>query len=1202
MKRFFFILSMALMLFFLPGRNQAFADEYHPMDPEILKEHITTFLGGGAQGYLLWMYSGPYPGTGPHFENGPNSFFRNDPEGKGEAICAALKEMSDKYTPEGKFVGVNIYSLGQEQIDDHLQWLRTSCGVTVVRVFAWAGGVKGVKKSLAAAADADIKLIFAIGDYSNGQGGMGAGDNSFYDSDQKEYLEFVREVVSATKGHPALYGLELANEPHCGSEAQYISSYNKWVTNTSALISQTEIANIGIGQMANNEQSACDNPTLGVTGSGNFYDSNNRKTTNITMTSAHYYNQTQFDGALAALQESIALGQPFYIGEAGWDEDFKLKPDEFYLYPIKGLHSGNAGKFYQDLIDQRYESQCAPQITIKGGLVGLEEKLKPQIAEDQSLTVGDAEFTADYTKSEIPILRSSLEKLDERDLFTDIQGHLGHRNVTIDDEFLKDTASAPIFALTTLKQQCKLQLHLLETVQTMCSKLQDPNKCALDEAIPGTESIRNPGQEFTYLELLQAIQTIPDLNYDEGLLCEQILSKEISNRTQTEQKIIESLNKVPFYLNKAYRLGFVVFVAEQVGPVNPLTNFNFFGLGNSDPLSKHEVRIVAFKIPDFSTNKDSSSDIYYQDGSDLTRSMLTSLDTQEYFALVDEQTKQNANPGLGSPAIDCSQSELCQDGTIFKSLVDFVNNYTQDTTMCTTDPNDMPFEEVKDIYSLGVLTEDNEGSNQNLGDEQGNVNESLQENFIAEALESDNTTDNSEEETAGEEEQQSSGQKSKNSLAFKFMSIFGIKKEGPNPNQTKIQVYLVAPHGTDIERTSKMMMPLIYNEQQIAQIFNTPYEEQSDEYQYEPYFKLQVPQTFPEAESGKYVTYDYDCLAASSIPQDPKCERAITASVKAVDEIGADDAELEDKEPRVLGGRLGFMLRKIQASLYAHSSDVYDYLSSCQSTEEFFKGTCRGGAMDEEDQVIADESSCDLYRSQTVDLPDLGELYDTTCEVATEITQRVGRPEERDLMAHFLWGAMWVDGSPFLRKIRAGETSTSCEELIKTHCGTVQITGITLAACMQPSCPNFINIGGDVDGDIEAKPPEEICSIEGSLMWTARARINETNFLKERQKTKLDSMGNPYTQNSLEGMIDFYKMMAWRNYGASPEDLASIEPCSNTPAISGCASQNYCDCTIDDTVLPFRCNDLVLRQAIIDQNRMDPEINTARFSPIYPSK
>ncbi len=857
---------------------------YQPISATQLESDIDEFLGGGATGYLVWQYSGYFPGTGSIFKTDPNSFFRNDPDGQGREICATLKKMSDKYTPQGKFVGVNIWDLGEsssEVMVDHLSWLNQNCGVTVVRMFGWAGGVEGVQTALAAANQTGVKLIIAIGDYSNGQGGIPAGaDSTWYSSGyQSEYLPFANSIAAATQSNYApVYALELANEPHCGSDTGAVGAYNNWVSTVSSgsNLRSTYLGNIGIGQMANNPDSACDSPT----GSDNFTVSN--QASNITVTSAHYYTSSEKAIALQSLQKAQALGKPFYIGEAGSMDTAteETHPDDYYIYPIPGIIDGSAQQIKNELLDQGYEVSCATpkrSAIISVGPDYIARDVQPGIV----MTLNDLQESIDFSNAKSPIWRNGANK---DSLFGSLETYWGYKNtddtLEPDEQLIK---SAPIYALLTQQQQCDAQLNILQVIDKMCSKLTDPTKCALYQDIPGFSG------QYTTKSLYEAVKS-------QGITCERLYGATPDENISSSLK--KAISNVPLYLDKAYRLAFLV-VTTEMKDTSPSGFFDFLLKGKTSATPKHEVRVVAFKLPDFVSNKKPDSEFYYQDALQLTRNV---LQTQQKQDERNSQLQQRIDEGKASPVgnentsallkpIECSGSD-CGEPAV-QALVSMINDFGQS---CQSNPADLKTEAVEDIKDDASISS-SEG--RTFADDQGDLVSNLAErqNIAQEAT-------------------------------FDFLTrIRPGNTDNRTSDVTSVVSYLVYPYGTDLADVEDTLIGLIHGQDQAASFKDT----------HPQYFKLSdVMNEFSGGTTYTNVAYAVpltnECLTKSGTDNPTGC--LISAEVKADNE--------EDHEPRVPGAWLGRITRDIQQSLQKAGSRINEWISeiNVQSnpTELYLKG------------------------------------------------------------------------------------------------------------------------------------------------------------------------------------------------------------------------------------------------------------------------
>lgn len=86
---------------------------------------------------------------------------------------------------------------------------------------------------------------------------------------------------------------------------------------------------------------------------------------------------------------------------------------------------------------------------------------------------------------------------------------------------------------------------------------------------------------------------------------------------------------MPLDINRSYRFAFLVAAIETKPPFQSggiaSSIFNFFTKKTEDGTPKHEVLVIAFRVPDIATNKgggDDSGSVYWEDPTYLTRNIL----------------------------------------------------------------------------------------------------------------------------------------------------------------------------------------------------------------------------------------------------------------------------------------------------------------------------------------------------------------------------------------------------------------------------------------------------------------------------------------------------------------------------------------------------------------------------------------------------
>ncbi len=950
----FIVISLLIVLsFFAAPLSPAFAaDNYRPMTPEQIDAEIDAFHEVGAQAYIIWQYSGYRTSA---FENDQYSFFRDI--APGPAICAKLAEKSAQY-PD-MLIGVNMWylvTLDPGTMADHLGWLKSDCGVKIVRFFAYPGmpenqvNTAGVSNAMQAIEAAGLKAVVAIGDYSNGGGGIPKGTNAaWYASGYKgPYLTNAQAIYSVVSRHKgALFALELANEPHCGGDTSEgaMNAYTAWITNMSGLLSGVPVSAGQVG--SDNVPGRCDNP-LPAGSDSEFARSN--ASSNVDAASSHYYNSDQKANALIAATE--VPGKIYYIGEAGWGGDDNDSKNDYYLYPIRGLEDLTSSledktrAIQNDLINQGYEVSCTtPAFDITAETGG---QLQDFYDNGGSGTLPvKATQVFDLTGASYPLMRGD----GSPTLRTSMETYWGARNP---DETgpKRDISSAPLYRLLSPAGQCKAQVKMLEVIDEMCAKLVDPTKCALAQQIPGTNFAMGPTEgQFGVKSLLQAFR-------EENISCENLVLTNLRNlspeETARRQELKAGLDRTPLYLDKAYRLAFLVIATELKNPDKPVGGnifFNFLrGLDRSS-LPKHEVKVVAFKIPDFATNKYLDDPITYKDPLQLTRDALLRQKDIDNIARISAAQRADFAGKVANLASQNPDSYPVQCGDAFctrlndplsGALVGMVNAGGQ---VCKPNIQDLQAEPVTQVMDSVSL-----GDNQDSGIFKPDFK--MLDNLFSDPAQKEDP----------------------DKVQFDFLSDITIQDQLTGPeDHTTTYTYLVYPVGFDLSTVEDTLASVIFTDSQIME-FKTNKENLR-------YFEIQDAEIEVESDKPQLGFNDGDCIPADDSGSDPisgvqdPCRRNVEASVKA---------DTSDVAPRVLGGWLGVLMRKFQETMYQVGSAAHSYVVSCATTEDFLLGRCDGG-------VQNDPSGSDGNSSQCLDV---WVDNDTARQYASELRQNL--PGQRE--------------------------------------------------------------------------------------------------------------------------------------------------------------------------------------------------------------
>ena len=637
------------------------------IDVDALSNQMDQMAAAGAKGFLIWQYSGNLS-NGEYFGNDQYSFFQETTKGK--AVCNLLKQKS----PAFEFVGVNMWDIGagysQDVVKHHFSWLKNECGASVIRVFAKAGEVQGMTNVLNSAQETGVKIIIAVGDYSNGGGHVPyAAPPSWYDNNYSAYREFAQQIASAVSHHPALYSLELANEPHCTNAVDAdltISHYTNWGKDVGQILRQHS-NNVGYGQMAD-PNGICDSP---IHPSQGFRVSNSIE--QITMASAHYYNQLELDASFVAAQISQEIGKKFYIGEANWlttdtHSTKKLTHNDYLTVPLilkpenYVFEDNLVNKLVWNMVvDQGYEVSCAsPELRVSGEAIG---KLMDYFSDanhsgpGQILELsGAGDYEVGMHNSVIPMYRD----LDKKSLgkTASYEAFFG----TLNDDYSGMTQSGENVLhtgvannLLTLSQQCRLKMDSMRVARDLCNRLQDKDSCVLHSTIPNSEFylFSTPTQESigekSLLNTLESWNGWDPLNEDFG--CSQLMSEysaEYDSLYQVSEADFNSAQQAMLNtsidLERVYRYAFVVVSPlqnrdERCYGENPEDKFWFLNdrelVGQDNPCmgfaadnQKKRVPIfIGIKIPTLATNDIESLSL--KNTASITANTLTTLDLQE---------------------------------------------------------------------------------------------------------------------------------------------------------------------------------------------------------------------------------------------------------------------------------------------------------------------------------------------------------------------------------------------------------------------------------------------------------------------------------------------------------------------------------------------------------------------------------------------
>mgnify|MGYP001171482038 CR=1 FL=1 len=524
--------------------------------------------------------------------------------------------------------------------------------------------------------------------------------------------------------------------------------------------------------------------------------------------------------------------------------------DPYYLYPIPALYEefGNEDEKKQALISQLnqqgYQAQClSPEISINAVVNAIQDpSLYSQVFPNDILET-EISYDVNFTDAKVPGWR--LDGDFDLTVVNSLETLFGFRkeaeNVLPNSS--KKMEEAIVYRSLGLIEQCVQQSKTLDTVRTMCNKLENPDACALNSTIKVADA------EFELFALFQEMNnrintqmsTIQGMDREKARkkVCEAIQPKANEQVSVNEKNFRTALSKVPLFMSKAYRLGFLVMSIEQKNPegeVSDLNPFRFMRKNDAGQFTKHDVRVFTFKIPDIGTNKDINSDIYYADALDITRNTILSKEQQDlleenYRTLI---TAENIYTDTSNMPILCEaeKSPYCKLPGV-QALIEYVNTYLRPQSLvkapyldeklfipetastdeltslaqvgiseympgkinqkefkmlltdpkfeeCAVGPDELPYQEILEIFSSGEITE---GSDGQIFSGENDLYEDAQKSGISQSFPSGTEGDPGPFSFLS----QAKARKS-NELAAAFT-------ETNEENKIKIKSYLVVPQG-----------------------------------------------------------------------------------------------------------------------------------------------------------------------------------------------------------------------------------------------------------------------------------------------------------------------------------------------------------------------------------------------------------------------
>lgn len=631
--------------------------------------------------------------------------------------------------------------------------------------------------------------------------------------------------------------------------------------------------------------------------------------------------------------------------------------------------------------DQGYQVSCAtPPLFVSKKIAG-EWRRYFEIHSDplfEELMEAGGDMEADMSQAQIMMFRGnkSSANLPKNSSYEAYFGTLGQGLSSIADQV--DPIQAGVAnSLLTLEQQCTLKISNLSTAQKLCNTLEDPSKCALKTLIAGTEYyLFVDNKDSQKKSLLNAV-------VNSGLSCAD-LSQGWNSTMGVDKdsftKLQNGLFKAPINLDKIYRYAFLVIslpqdTDDEVGTFfncdnsNPLDRFWFLNKlpmaydsgSNCSPWYKNQQKdipiFIAFKIPDFTTNK--SNVFKFSDSAEVVKNTLLLKENQDANNAESDQLKDNLANGIiekqqihwkGTEEeklilpINCSGTPQCEgahgDVIMRQALVDIINGSmvscaknrlgdykSLDYKEALKEHNNQnplkSLETANSIYSLAFQTQDE--ADLKVKNEY-NFNQAL---IIPPVTESENF-----------------GWGLRLNLAEAQKAT--VDNPGENADDVEVRFHIVAPIGINLEHIQQSLM-FAFNQDN----FNTLIESNCLPDSNGECGK--IAQFFPindalfKFNSSDTVRYQDGC---NCLPQGKTYNDLNATEKKAYEQCAKSCQEksftlsLEDNFAKqnsklfFTGAKLGFMIRKLQETLREFGTSGYEYVKSCQRVEDLFLGRC----------------------------------------------------------------------------------------------------------------------------------------------------------------------------------------------------------------------------------------------------------------------
>ncbi len=665
--------------------------------------------------------------------------------------------------------------------------------------------------------------------------------------------------------------------------------------------------------------------------------------------------------------------------------------DESTLYTLMPmfLPQAKSGLAYEDLLttmiqDQGYEAHCGGtqwviDKTLWGEISKFFSSSTPPLESfynglNPTIFSGVDPYIVDFTKARVPLFRG-MEPKAETLKNSSFEGMFGANFQQTEEAYMLNSSGVSKRLLTTY-QQCLVKIqNTLASLQICNEVINEPctlNKefsfqIAVDEA-GGSRNISNFGSSalkagehtvdvtFNSRTLMDWVKEIrPELSGEElyKQVCFDITGGDATNPKPEYSpskagvdkiaSLREAMNRISIDLDSLYRLAFLVLVPRQdEGKSNSNDTFYFLQENPQEDVKKHAPIFIAFKIPEFGTNKSVIANNV--DSLELSKMVIQSEEQNEKDN--QEQTsKRNeiyglakAAPYLDDPIIKCPasypQCKRSDENALRNVIVDMINGVAPNCTNTT-------LRIVETETAAGDLSTNGDGNEEQTS--------GIEKIFNQEDLNWEKAGDLFTPASKDIKEYNYKSPVNKliaDKLASSDQNPFEwevvIDSDPPDLGDPVIvNAYLVIPVGETIKDVNKSLS-IFWSEEEFFNLIRTNViEDMQNKAGVIPKYYTVKGANVGFSASDSINPLD-ECHYEEVLKQDAN-GISYSETVQVCKNYTFGVSLNENKGDMLLPDfGLGFMIRKIQQKLRNSFNQTYNYILSCNRVEDMFLGRCSG--------------------------------------------------------------------------------------------------------------------------------------------------------------------------------------------------------------------------------------------------------------------